>query len=781
MDLRAKLLAAFQVEYREHLEYIRSTMSKVEAGELAPDELPIDEVFRRAHSLKGAARATDLKPVETLGHRLETLFGRVRSGKAPLDGAALAVISQAGDAIEDWVEAFTETGDEPAEPAEALAAIDAFLEAEILAAPEPEPAQPAEASGPKPEPKSESKPKPKSKPAPTSEPDSGPEHDPVKKPVSATEARSDRPAATGQVAEAVRVRTTNLDRLLRSAGQLATENLGQEAVTTRLRGIEQDLMELERSWSTLRHAGLTTGGGPGSDSREDAKTDHRVSHMEQRIRGLVKEMRAARMQQQKNAWMYRQLGLGLQEQIRQVRMIPAESVFGDFRKMMRDLAKDEGREIEFRILGLSTEADRLVLQDLKDPVMHMLRNAIVHGIELPAEREAKGKPAKGQVILKFEIHGSRLSLLVDDDGRGIDVNTVAQHSLEAGLINEREMTEASSRDLMRHIFRPGFSTLGAVTDLGGRGMGLSVVYEAVGRLNGSLEVLDKEEEGTAFRIQVPLSVSSHRLLLVGCREQIFGLPTAGIERATRVRIADVKTVEGRPSVNIDGEPLPLRGMGEVLNLPGAEIMVHEGQMPILIMRSGDLRVAVAVDSFVTIRDAVIKDLNIPRFSDTKAVGGILMEDGSVSVVLSPFELVEAFRRPGSTLGLVTAEKMPTVQAPTIMVVDDSITTRTLEKSILEAHGYTVRIAVDGLDALMQIRSDPVDLVVSDVEMPRIDGFSLLKELKKDRQLAHIPVILVTSLRREDDLERGFSLGAEAYLVKQKFDQRELLETIEQIL
>jgi two-component system chemotaxis sensor kinase CheA len=758
MDIRAKLLAAFQVEYKEHLEFIRQAMGKVESGEVAAAALPLDEVFRRAHSLKGAARACDLKPVETIAHRMETLLGRVRSGKAVLDEAALAIVRHGGDALEDWVVAFTK-GHEPAEPTEAIAALDAYLVAQEAA---PAPDVPVEAPAPRPSP-----PPPPPPPSPPAETKSKP------KP---------KPAAPLVVAEeTVRVRAASLDRLLRSAGRILTENLGQARVTQRLRTIEQEIAALEKGWRVLRQNDLAAPTIQSGDPKADAAADRRIAFMEQRIHALARETRSIRLMQQRTAFGFRQLGGELQEGIRQVRMIPAEDVFGDFRKMVRDIARDEGKDIDFRLQGLSVEADRLVFQALKDPVMHMLRNAIFHGIETPEERSAKGKDARGRVSLKFEIQGSRLVLLVEDDGRGIDVARIARQGVEEGLISEDEAATAGARDLARYIFRPGFSTADGVTDLAGRGMGMSVVYETVGRLSGSLEILIRESPGTAFRIEVPLSVSSHRLLLVTCRERIYGIPTQGIERVLRAWIGEVKTVEGRPTLLVEGQQVPLRGLADLLGLPGAEISIQDGQMPILVVRSGDIRAAIAVDSFLFIRDAVIKDLGVPHMPGSKAVGGILMEDGSVAVVLSPFELAEAFRHQGSVLGLVTSERKVAKKVPTIMVVDDSITTRTLEKSILEAHGYKVRIAVDGMDALMQLRTEAADLVVSDVEMPRIDGFSLLKELKKDRTLAHIPVILCTSLRRDEDLERGYSLGAEAYLVKQKFDHRELIETIEQIL
>lgn len=737
-DIRQRLLAAFQIEYRDHLEYIRSALARLEAGEQW-DQATLDEVFRRAHSLKGAARAVDLKPVEAIAHRLETLFGRLRDKTMKPDPRAVAVAHDGLNAVEDWVVALDATPT-PAEPLSALATIDALLAGEDAPAaiePTERPAPPPVAAGEPP-----------------------PEPDPPAAPVATPHP------------DMVRISTADLDRLLRTVGQLLAEGHGQDQMSRRLRNIELDLADLERNWKAMRKSVA----GPAAQRGEGPQ--ELFSHQ---LHGLVRAARTARSIQQRSGWTMRQLATNLQDEVRLARMVPAEGMFGGFRKMMRDLARDEGKELEFRARGLDVRADRMVLQTLKDSVMHMLRNSLFHGIEAPEERLRSGKDRVGHVELRLEVAGNRLVLTIEDDGRGIDVERIIEVGVAQGVIREADLAGANRDELARHIFRPGFSTAQGVTDLAGRGMGMSVVYQAVARLNGSIDMPEKPTAGALFRVTVPLSIATHRLLLVSCLDRTLAIPSDAIEQLARIRVDQMKSVEGRPVAVIDDCQIPLYGLAELLDLPEPTVWVREGTMPVAVLRSSDARIAVAVDSLIGIRDGLLQDLGFPLGEDSKVSGGTLLEDGSVVLVVSSFALVETCRRRDGGAALNTAERSPAKKVPAILVVDDSFTTRTLEKSILQAHGYRVLVAVDGLEALTLLRSQPVDLVVADIEMPRLDGFGLLKEMKRDATLAALPVVMVTSLESREDRERGLGLGADAYVVKRKFDQRDLLETIEQLL
>jgi two-component system chemotaxis sensor kinase CheA len=468
------------------------------------------------------------------------------------------------------------------------------------------------------------------------------------------------------------------------------------------------------------------------------------------------------------------LGRQLRHDVRQARTVPADGVFQGFRKMLRDVAHSEGKEIDFRTAGLDVRADRLVLQALKDPLMHALRNAVCHGIEPPDERRRLGKEPAGRVSLRLEVHGSRLHVVVEDDGRGVDSRAVTEQALRQGLLTEAEASAAGPAELNRLVFQPGFSTAREVTDLSGRGMGLSVVSEAATRLQGGVELIGLDP-GTRLRITVPLSVTAQRLLLVSCGGQTFAVPAHGVERLCRARRDDVEVVGGQPMLLL-GEPIRLQPLARLLGLGDEE---QRDPLPVLVVRSGPRRLAVSVDEMIGVRDSLIKDLGPPASRDDRWAGGILLEDGSVCLVLNPASLFDPARPAPSAVAPVSRPTPKRVR--TILVVDDSLTTRTLEKSILEAHGYRVVLALDGIEALAKMRESLPDLVISDVQMPRLDGFGLLEQMKKDPRLARLPVIIVTSLEKREDQERGLALGADAYVVKRKFDHEELLHTVQQIL
>jgi two-component system, chemotaxis family, sensor kinase CheA len=700
-DIRQKLLATFQIEHRDHVEQIRSLLAMIGKTTAQPGA-ELDEAFRRAHSLKGAARAVDLHPVEGLAHRLETLFSRVRQGVLLFDTNVAGVVQQVLDASEDCVTALGENRPTPGFGS-ALQAIERVLGME------PEAARLAE-----------------------------------------PETAASVPAF--QPLETVRITARNFDGLLRSAGGLLAESQRQNQVTEQLKAIASQLAGLEKETQNVQRGCL---------------------------RSLTRQAGALCRLHQRSAWSLRHLGKQLQQDVWQARMAPAESLMEGYRKIVRDLARDESKEVELRATSACVHADRRVLEALKDPLMHLLRNAISHGIEAPQERTAKGKSPVGLVTLRIDAEGQRLTIAIQDDGRGVDLARVVEVAVRQGILPQADTAPRTPRELARILFRAGFSTSRSVTNLSGRGMGLSVVDEAVRRLQGEVELRPGDGCGTSIRVSVPLSISTHRLLLVSCAGKLFAIPIHAIERLHRIGLSSVQTVEGKPVIILDGQPAALFSMHQLLSLEQTRTSPQPDVLWVMILRSSGKRVAVAVDAFLRETDAVIQDLGPAAAHDGKVSGAVLLEDGDVAFVLNVVELLDTpvHREWPSQLRPSEPEQKPA----SILVVDDSLTTRTLEKSILEAHGYRVRIAVDGMEALDRLRAEKADLVIADIQMPRLDGFGLLEAMKKDPDLNRLPIIIVTSLERPEDQMRGLSLGADAYIVKRKFDQWELLTAIRQIL
>jgi two-component system chemotaxis sensor kinase CheA len=732
-DIRQRLLATFQIEHRDHVEQIRSFLAAIAGEPVLPASAELEEAFRRAHSLKGAARAVDLSAVEGLAHRLETLFSRVRQGVLLLDRNVATVARQVLDASEDCVAGLGATpGFESS-----LRAIEQVL-------------------GMKPE----------TSAAPVIE---GTE--PVSVPALET-------------FETVRIAARNFDGLLRSAGGLLTESLRDNQVTDQLNGMAKQLAVMEKEAESVHRSAAASLRRIGA-GREFSRVSSFLQSMGTQMRSLSRQAAAARRLQQRSNWTMRHLGRQLEQDVWQARMLPAEGLLEGYRKMVRDLARDESKEIEFHASSTGVQADRRVLEALKDPLMHLLRNTISHGIETPRERVANAKPPMGSVTLRIEAEGQRLTITVEDDGRGVDFSRVAEVAVQQGILSAAESAQRSPLELSRFLFRPGFSTTRSVTNLAGRGMGLSVVHEAVKRLQGDVDIGPADGCGTRIRISVPLSIATHKLLLVSCGGQRFAIPIHAIERLHRVKPGSVEIVEGKPVIVLHRVPVPLYRMRHLMGMkdsPGESLAdPRTDALPVMILRSGGKRAAVSVDAFLWHTDAIILDLGPAAAPDGKISGGVLLEDESVAFVLNVTELLAAsvHRELESILpGPVPEREKASIS---ILVVDDSLTTRTLEKSILEAHGYKVRVAVDGIDAIEKLRAEKVDLVISDIQMPRLDGFGLLQAMKKDSGLDRIPVIMVTSVDRPEDQERGLSAGAGAWIVKRKFDQAELLAAIRQIL
>ncbi|HEX4227289.1 MAG TPA: response regulator [Bryobacteraceae bacterium] len=728
-DIRQKLLATFQVEHRDHVDQIRSLLAMIAKTGGQPAEGQLEEAFRRAHTLKGAARVVELGSVEGMAHRLETLFTQVRQGVLPLNKDVVDLVHRALDAIEDCV-----AGSAESRSTGSFASVVKDIE-QIL--------------GIKPKASQSTVPD-----APT-------------------------PVPALQPLETVRINAQHFDGLLRSAVELLTESQQQSQITVQLKAIAKQLAGVENGAESLRRA---SSGLQRSDetARESSAILPRLSWLEREARSVSRQVIAVGRLQQRTSWTMTRQSKQLQRDVWQARMVPAESLIEGYRKMMRDLARDESKQIDFQASSADGHADRRVLEALKDPLMHALRNAVSHGIEFPNERIAKGKQPEGLVTLRIEGAGQRLKITVEDDGRGIDTTRIIEVAVRQEILSQAEAERCSQREVARILFSPGFSTARSITSLSGRGMGLSVVHEAVRRLQGEVDLQPRPGGGMSLQISVPVSISTHSLLLVSCNGQNFAIPTYWIDRLHRVRLKDVETVEGKPAVAVDGQRISLFPLRHLLHLQQESTTGESDMLAVAILHHGGERTAIAVDSFLSQNEAVIQDLGPAAPRDGKISGGVLLEDGSVALVLNPPNLLENSRNSELRAFSGISEPAPK-RASSILVVDDSITTRTLEKSILEAHGYRVRVAVDGIEALAQLRAEKADLVISDVQMPRMDGFELLEAIKKDRNLCQIPVVVVTSLERGEDQERGLRLGADAYIVKRKFDQGELLATIRQIL
>lgn len=551
-------------------------------------------------------------------------------------------------------------------------------------------------------------------------------------------------------AESVRVNVATLDRLLETAGEIGTQALGLEEVTRAIREC------------------LTAGHRLAAEDGTEAsrKTSRELV---QRLRGVLNAHRAA-------AWRQRRAADRLRVKATQARMVSARSEFGGARAMARSLARDAGKEVQVIVSGLDAVADRNVLQALRDPVNHMLRNAVSHGIERPAARRRAGKPAEGRVTLEFRSDSTRLCVRATDDGAGLDAQAIREQAKAAGLIAAND-TELPAGRMLELICNAGLSTAEQVTEVAGRGIGMSVVQRAVSEMQGTLTAESEPGAGTRFEILVPVTTTSTRVVLVTAGEQVYALPSHVVRRILHLSADELREADGAElKVSLAGEdaPVPVIRFNDWLGVQGVP-PADGGHAWGVLLGENDERRCLLVDGVHAVRDEVVNRLPPPAHRMEHVTGAVRLEDGRVAPCLNAGGITRAT----AARAAPPPRREPRV-APHVLVVDDSLTTRTLERSILDARGYRVSVCVDGREAWEFLRQNEVDLVIADVEMPHMDGFALLERMKFDERLANIPVIMVTSRGSDEDRRRGLDLGADAYLVKKSFDQAELLEAVGQL-
>ena len=460
----------------------------------------------------------------------------------------------------------------------------------------------------------------------------------------------------------------------------------------------------------------------------------------------------------------------LQERTMRARMVPVATIAEPLHRAVRDAARATGKDVRWEARGTDTELDRNVLEQITDPLLHLVRNAVDHGLEPSSERTAAGKPAAGVVRFHAMQLGSEVIVAISDDGRGIDVDRVRERARATGRLGAGE---PSAEEVLDLIFAPGLSTADEVSEISGRGVGLDVVRSKLDALRGRVEVRTTPGQGSEFRVRVPITLAVLPSLLVSAAGQAYAIPLHSVSVALAATDIEAASVAGRPMLILDGEPVPFASLAASLGTGAAS----EG--PAVVMTGLATRHAFQVDELLGQRDVVVKGLGrlVPRLP---AVAGASVEpDGSILLVLDPAGVVE-HARPGRAAPAQEAGSAAPERGR-VLVVDDALTVRELQRSILERAGYTVVTAGDGLEALARLADTEVDIVLTDLEMPNMDGFTLTEEIRSRPALVGLPVMILTSRASDEDRRRGLEAGADGYVVKSAFDQVALIDAVERLL
>ena len=789
-ELLKKLLATFQVEADEHLQAMSSgllALEKVPAGE--PQAEIVETIFREAHSLKGAARAVNLTHIESVCQSLESVFAALKGKRLAVSPPLLDLLHQTIDALGELLA--VDAAAAPTQPSAVAALMRRLDDALTGTRPGPDATAPAPATSLS---AAAEVPTGAHKPPDIASDESMDGRGRALSGTGADESMDGRGRAlSGTGAETVRVSTTKLDAVMRQVEELLSPRLASSQRARELRETAAALAAWKKERARIQPAlrsverAFARSVKVNGNARERQELprlleylDAEQLHMKTLEDRLTKLKRAAERDQRTLAGMTD----GLLHDVKEMQLLPCASLLDIFPRYARELAREQGKDVELAIQGGEIEIDRRILEEMKDPLIHLLRNAIDHGIEQPAVRVARHKPSHGTITLAISQKDSgKVEILVADDGAGIDAERVQAAARKLGVVSAEAAARLSEREVLALAFQSGVTTSPLITDVSGRGLGLAIVREKVERLGGSVAIESRPGAGTAFRIVLPLTLANFRGVLVRAGGQLFVVPVTSVERVTRVAGQDIQTVENRETIPLDGQAVALAWLSDALELPRTETVAESaGDAPAVVLGSGRARVAFRVEEILGEQEVLVKTLG-PQLARVRNVAGAsVLGTGQVVPVLNvPDLLKSAVQRTTAPLALVPAGKPGAAEKRSILVVEDSITSRSLLKNILESAGYGVTTAVDGADGYTTLKTGTFDLVVSDVEMPRMDGFDLTAKIRADKNLSELPVVLVTALGSREHRERGIDVGANAYIVKSSFDQSNLLEIVQRLI
>jgi two-component system chemotaxis sensor kinase CheA len=781
-NLLKRLLATFRSEAEAHLQAMSSGLCSLEKASPGEQRASIIEtVFREAHSLKGAARAVNLTQIESVCQSLEAVFAALKNKRLPASPQLIDLLLQAVDTLTSLL---TTADNDAGGQRKALTEPLIRQLQDVLKGVSASAAvvSPITALAPA-----------SSAPSVSSTPPAG-------RPAEYDSARETPPPqpSRGWKAATVRVSTGKLDSVMRQVEELLLPRLriGQHAseLNQALSAMAQWKKQRQQIQPMLRLieqklAGIRPDGT--SEYRQELSQllgylDAEQLHMNI-LEDRLEQLQRAVAQDQR---MLASMNEGLRQDVKEMQLLPFSSLLDIFPRFSRELARKQGKNIELVIRGGGIEIDRHILEEIRDPLIHLVRNCIDHGIEQPQVRLAKGKPAHGTIILACTQKDSGTAeVLVVDDGAGIDIAQVKTAACRLGFMSTEEVERLGELESTLLIFHSGLSTSATVTDISGRGLGLAIVREKIEHLGGGIVVKTAPGRETAFHISLPLVLANFRGVLVRAGGQLFVIPSNGVERGLRFSSEDIRTVKNRETILVEEKPVSLARLDKVLELaparPETEAKAH---FQALVLGSESFRVAFLVEEILGEQEVLVKTLAPPLVRIRNVAGASMLGTGQVVPVLNvPDLLKSAVKHTGqgqlspSSTSRPPAEEHKGVPEHAILVVEDSITSRTLLKAILESAGYRVATAVDGLDGYTALKTAKFDLVVSDVEMPRMDGFDLVSRIRADKQLADLPVILVTALESREHRERGVEAGANAYVVKSGFDQSNLLAIIRRLI
>ncbi len=757
------LIELFRMEAESHTATLSAGLLALEGA--AADSKTIEPLMRAAHSLKGAARVVGLDPAVRIAHALEDCLVAAQKGKLTLTTGDVDVMLMGVDLlVQIAAQSEAELEAWQANHAPKIEMLVTDLDALREGRREP-PAPPTRLPAPAP-------------PTPLPEPVEPPV---VVQPDSAPAAPlpAPLPAARDQD-RVVRVSADSLTRLMGLAAESVVQTHRLRPLIAGLLRIKAKQAELQSTLERLDHRLSAHAAAMSVAEREllaeaKARAGEASGSLTESIDAFEDFTRADE-----------DLSSRLQHEVLASRLRPLADGVKGFPRLVRDLARELGKQAKLEIIGETTGVDRDILDRLEAPLNHLIRNALDHGLENPEDRIQAGKSPVGKIQLEARHRAGMLQIVLSDDGKGVNVERLRAKVIERGLTTATIAARLDEAELLEFLFLPGFSTKEQVTEVSGRGVGLDVVASMAHSVKGTIRVATRLGKGTRFILQLPITVSVSRALLVEIAGEPYAFPLNRIDRIFLLARGDIRELEGKPHAMVDGAPVGLVEATLVLDLAREETREPDELLPVVVASDRGHRFGVIVDRFLGERDLRVSPLD-PRLGKTPNLSSTsVLENGWPTLVIDVEDLIRSIDNllSGRRIGKLTEAPRGHVSARgprRILVVDDSVTVRELERQLLEHHGYRVDTAIDGVDGWNAVRAAHYDLVVTDVDMPRMDGIQLVRHIKDDARLRSIPVVVVSYKDREEDRIRGLDAGANAYLTKSSFHDQTFLTAVADLI
>lgn len=751
-DFFKKLLATFKIEAEEHINSISANLIKLEKeATIERQQQIIEIILREAHSLKGAARSVNNSEIEAICQSLESVFAALQQHKLKLSAGLYDLSHQAVEMLNQLLlpQEAEQTPIEKSRITSLTRRLEGALKSPIL------PVLAGQL-----------------------------EKITIPPPQSETTFNIDKNLPT----ETVRISTLKLDSLLLQAEEMLAVKLTSDRQVMELLEAKELFSLWRQAWGKVEPEIQRIARFKGEkDLQNESKPSSLLEFLdwhsayikliEHKLATLVKSAQSD----------HRYLGSMVDNLLKDMKntvMLPASSLLEIFPKLVRELGRDREKEVTLVLQGGEIEADRRILEEMKIPLIHLVRNSIDHGLETSVERERKKKAACGTITISLtQKDSSKIEILVSDDGQGIDLDKVKQLALKLNLLSAEESSRYRESELLEFIFYSGFSTSPIITSISGRGLGLAIVKEKIEKLGGTISVVTQPTGGSTFRILLPVTLATFRGTIIRINEYPYVIPSMNVVKVVRINKTDIKTVENRETIQLNGRIISFVRLSDLLELPLKQQPTSEASLiVVLVLGLAEKFIACSVDEVLNEQEVLVKGLGKQLVRVRNIAGATILGTGKVVPILNVADLIRsAVKLAATPIKLERSGTLEALKKRSILVAEDSITARTLVKNILESAGYQVQTAVDGVDALTALKTASFDLVVSDVDMPRMNGFDLITRIRADARLTNIPVILVTALEKREDRERGIEVGANAYIVKNSFDQNNLLEVIQRFI